>query len=133
MSDRELVSFDAAQFAKLDLRLEVIGNVLWSINDYLKKSGDTQVLTAVNNLSRKVEEFMSTQETRLQGIQNALTSIADGVNTLQQQIADLKANNPELEDEISGMEATVKAIGDDISGVVSGGEGGGGTEGGGTA
>lgn len=85
----------------------------------LKGSGgnNSGVLTAINNLDRKVSEFMSTQETRLQGIQSALTSIAAGINTLQQQVADLKANNPELEDEISSIEGTVKAIADDINGV----------------
>lgn len=85
-------------------------------------------------LNRKVDEFMSTQENRLQGIQSALTSIADGINTLQQQVADLKANNPALEDEISGIEGTVKSIADDINGVVpdAGGGSAGGGEGGGT-
>lgn len=98
------------------------------------ESDNSQVLTAINNLSRKVDEFMSTQEERLKGVQTALTGIAEGVNTLQQQVADLKANNPELEDEISAIEGTVKGIADDINGVVpgggeTGGETGGGTEG----
>jgi len=81
-------------------------------------TGRSEVLTAINNLSRKVDEFMSTQESRLQGVQSALTSIAEGINTLQQQVQDLKANNPALEDEIAGIEGTVKAIADDINGVV---------------
>lgn len=93
-------------------------------------SGDNSaVLTAINNLDRKVDQFMSTQEDRLKGVQSALTSIADGINTLQQQVADLKANNPALEDEISGIEGTVKSIADDINDVVpdSGAGTGGGT------
>jgi archaellum component FlaC len=92
---------------------------------------NSEVLKAINNLDRKVDEFMSTQEERLQGVNTALTSIADGINTLQQQVADLKANNPALDDEISAIEGTVKAIADDINGVVpdtGGGETGGGGE-----
>lgn len=88
------------------------------------------------DLNRKVEEFMSTQESRLQGIQTALTSIAEGINTLQEQVATLKVNNPDMEDEIAGIESTVKAIADDINGVSPGAvtpaPEGGGTEGGGT-
>lgn len=80
---------------------------------------NSQVLTAINNLDRKVTEFMSTQEQRLQGIQTALSGIAEGINTLQQQVADLKANNPELDDEISAIEGTVKSIADDINGVTT--------------
>jgi uncharacterized phage infection (PIP) family protein YhgE len=88
----------------------------------------------INNLNGKVDEFMATQEERLQGVNTALTSIADGINTLQQQVADLKANNPALDDEISAIEGTVKTIADDINGVVpdtgTGETGGGTTEGG---
>ena len=116
------------------------GNLFFLINAFIgaynrrtdKQSGadNSEVLTAINNLTRKVDEFMATQEERLKGVQTALTSIAEGVNTLQQQVADLKANNPDLEDEIAGIEGTVKGIADDINGVVpGGGETGGGTEG----
>lgn len=82
----------------------------------------------VFELDRKVNEFMSTQEERLRNVQSALSGIADGINTLQQQVADLKANNPDLDDEISAIEGTVKTIADDINGVVPGGGTGGGTE-----
>lgn len=130
MSDRELVSFDSAQFAKLDLRLEVIGNALWSINDSLKKSGDTWVLTAINNLDRKVDQFMATQEERLRGVKTKLDAIQSGVDKIQEQLAELKRNNPELEDEISAIEETAGAIDTDVNPVVApgGGTGGGGTE-----
>ena len=129
MSDFERVQIDAQQFTALDQRLNAIQVVMAHIErtlfDGLKaiaqgsgSGGDnSQVLTAINNLDRKVSEFMATQEERLQSIQAGLTSVADGVNTLQQQIADLKASNPALDDEISAIEATVKGIADDINGV----------------
>lgn len=92
-----------------------IDRLIKAIEDNVQLS---QVLTAINQLDRKVDTFMSTQEIRLQGIQTALTGIAEGINTLQQQVAELKANNPDMEDEIAGIEATVKTIADDINGVV---------------
>lgn len=92
-----------------------IDRLIKSIEDNVQLS---QVLIAINQLDRKVDTFMSTQETRLQGIQTALTGIAEGINTLQQQVAELKANNPDMEDEIASIEATVKTIADDINGVV---------------
>lgn len=115
LSDRELVTFDAGQFARVDTQLGAMVNALWAINEHLKQQRDTSLLTAINNLSRKMEEFMATQEERLQTIQGQLSGIADGINTLQQQLADLKANNPELDDEISAIEATVTAIRDDLN------------------
>lgn len=137
MSDRELVQIDTNQFAALLLRLDDVANrigpshadfslhqVLTHLETTLNKiatamsGGDnSQVLTAINNLDRKVSEFMATQEERLQTIQAGLAGVAEGVNTLQQQIADLKASNPALDDEISAIEATVKGIADDINGV----------------
>lgn len=69
----------------------------------------------LQQFNRKVEGFMSTQEERLRAVQSQLTSVADGINTLQQQLADLKTNNPELDDEISSIEQTVKAIGEDLN------------------
>lgn len=115
LSDRELVTFDAGQFARVDTQLGAMVNALWAINEQLKQQRDASLLTAINNLSRKMEEFMATQEERLQTIQGQLSGIADGINTLQQQLADLKANNPDLDDEISAIEATVTAIRDDLN------------------
>jgi archaellum component FlaC len=134
MSDHRIVTFDSAQFAKLE---KLVGDITTTLENKLAhiertlkpgldalaqggKTGDnSEVLNAINNLNRKVDEFMATQEERLQGIQTALTGVADGVNTLQQQIADLKAANPALEDEISAIESTVKGIADDINGVTT--------------
>lgn len=73
----------------------------------------------LTTLEGKVDTLMATQEERLQAIQAGLAGVADGVNTLQQQVADLKASNPALDDEISAIEATVKGIADDINGVTS--------------
>lgn len=98
---------------------EAIAKPGTSLTEALSKltsgGSNSEVLTAINNLSRKVDEFMASQEERLKTIQGQLTSVADGINTLQQQIADLKANNPELEDEIAGIESTVKGIADDLN------------------
>lgn len=86
----------------------------------------------ITDLIRKVEKSMSTQEERLKTIQGQMTSIADGINKLQEQLAQLRINNPELEDEIAAMEATTKAIADDLNPPSEGGGTGGGTgEGGG--
>lgn len=81
----------------------------------VKTSSYNPVLSAINNLHRKVDHFMSTQEERLRTIQGQLSGIADGINTLQQQLADLKTNNPELNDEISAIEDTVTSIRDDLN------------------
>jgi archaellum component FlaC len=69
----------------------------------------------ISNLIRKVETSMATQEERLRTIQGQMTSIADGINKLQAQLADLKVNNPELDDEISAIETTAKEIGEDLN------------------
>lgn len=90
--------------------------------------GSDVVLTAINNLGRKVEEFMSTQEERLRGVKTKLDAIQAGVDKIQQQLADLKANNPELEDEIAAIEETAAAIDTDVNPAAPA-PGGGGTEG----
>jgi hypothetical protein len=81
----------------------------------LKGGSNAEVLTAINNLSRKVDEFMSTQEERLRAVKTKLDAIQSGVDTIQQQLADLKANNPDLEDEIAAIEATAAAIDTDVN------------------
>lgn len=52
----------------------------------------------ITNLSRKVDDFMATQEERLQTILVAVKSV-------KQMLADLKVNNPQIEDEIAAIEA----------------------------
>lgn len=101
------------------------GNLFFLINAFIgaynrrtdKQSGadNSEVLTAINNLTRKVDEFMSTQEERLRGVKTKLDAIQTGVDKIQQQLADLKANNPELEDEIAAIEATAAAIDTDVN------------------
>lgn len=61
-------------------------------------AGTAQVLTEVINLSRKVDQFMATQEERLQAILTA-------VKNVKQMLTELKANNPAIEDEITAIEA----------------------------
>ena len=69
----------------------------------------------ITNLTRKVDEFMATQEERLRGVKTKLDAIQSGVDKIQQQLADLKVNNPELEDEIAAIEATAAAIDTDVN------------------
>ena len=92
--------------------------VLRLIATGLKGGSNTEVLTAINNLSRKVDEFMATQEERLRGVKTKLDAIQSGVDTIQQQLAELKANNPDIEDEIAAIEATAAAIDTDVNPVV---------------
>ena len=152
LSDRELVTLDATQFAQLQTVLTAHNNALWAINDQLKQGKKLDAIIdmlrnlagvpaelglikeelsvvhqlvadsnseAINNLTRKVEEFMSTQEERLRGVKTKLDNIQSGVDKIQQQLADLKTNNPELEDEIAAIEATANAIDTDVNPVVA--------------
>lgn len=80
----------------------VIHEVRWLPNDVAEKldqlaSSISQTLTAINNLNRKVDEFMATQEERLQAILVA-------VKNVKQMLADLKVSNPAIEDEITAIE-----------------------------
>lgn len=127
MSDRELVTIDRQQFDALLQGGDAIKNTLAHIErtlfnglDVIAQGGgdNSQVLTAINNLDRKVDEFMATQEERLRGVKTKLDAIQTGVDKIQQQLADLKANNPELDDEISAIEATANAIDTDVNPVV---------------
>jgi len=112
MSDRETVTFDSAQFAKLeklvsditaklDDKLSHIERTLFDGLAALAQGGGTgdnsQVLNAINNLDRKVSELMATQEERLQAILVA-------VKNVKQMLTELKANNPAIEDEITAIE-----------------------------
>lgn len=129
MSDRELVQIDANQFATFLLRLDAMsGRVgpanndlsLYQILSHIERTlfeglktlaqpgngGDNaQVLAAINNLSGKVDEFMATQEERLQAILVA-------VKNVKQMLADLKANNPAIEDEIAAIEGELAPASD---------------------
>lgn len=118
MSDRETVTIEKTQYDGLDLRLRTLADrigpansnfslhqVLTHLETTLNRlatamsGGDnSQVLTAINNLTRKVDEFMATQEERLQAILVA-------VKNVKQMLADLKANNPAIEDEIAAIES----------------------------
>lgn len=90
-----------------------------SLAEALKTSGsNSEVLTALNNLTRKVDDFMATQEERLRGVKTKLDAIQSGIDKIQQQLADLKTNNPALEDEIAAIEATAAAIDTDVNPVV---------------
>lgn len=63
----------------------------------VKTSSYNPVLSAINNLHRKVDTFMATQEERLQAISTKIDEVlAD--------IASLKVNNPQIEDELTAIE-----------------------------
>jgi archaellum component FlaC len=64
---------------------------------------------------RRIKKSMATQEERLQAIEVKLTGVADSIGTLQQQLTDLKTNNPEIEDEIEAIETTVNGIADKLN------------------
>lgn len=50
LSDRELVTIDAAQFARLDLHLAAQGNALWAINEQLKRAENIKLDAIVEML-----------------------------------------------------------------------------------
>ena len=74
---------------------------------------------------------MATQEERLKTIQTQLGSIAEDINNLQDQFEQFKSNNPDLEDEISGIETAIQALKDDLNPPAPGSGDTGGTESGG--
>lgn len=119
----------AQQFANLMLMKEEVTIIHKLVADSAG-GADGSVLTAIENLNGKVDEFMATQEERLRAVKGKLDAIQTGVDTIQQQLADLKANNPELEDEIAAIEATAAAIDTDVNPAAP--DTGGGTTGGGT-
>lgn len=79
----------------------------------------------------RIKKQMATQEERLRAIKVKMDNIQTGVDKIQQQLADLKAGNPELEDEIAAIEETAAAIDTDVNppAAPTGGDTGGGTEG----
>lgn len=149
MSDREIITFDATQFARIDMLANAVINALWEINTQLKQSDSKRldiiidmlerqaempaqlgfvkeelsivhglISEAINNFNGKAEEFMATQEERLRGVKTKLDAIQTGVDKIQGQLAELKRNNPELDDEISAIEETAGAIHTDVNPVV---------------
>lgn len=133
MSDRELVTIDPQQLTALEM---LLGNIASTLSDKLghvertlhggleaiAQSGGTasnsEVLTAINNLDRKVDKFMATQEERLQGISTKIDEVLSD-------LAALRANNPQIEDEISAIEAklSIAQPTTDTTGVITGDEG----------
>lgn len=123
MSDRKLVTIDSGQFEALKTRLDALSTALsplvcgldiYQALNHIERtlfdgfklvaqgsggSGDnSQVLTAINILTGKVDKFMATQEERLQGISTKIDEVLSD-------LAALRANNPQIEDEISAIEA----------------------------
>lgn len=110
MSDRELVSFDPAQFAKLETALGAIASTLDNKLAHIERTlfdgfatlatgggnGDnSQVLTAINNLTKVTEEkFMGLKEDfgtltgKFDGLEAATLAVADDIAALKQEISD---------------------------------------------
>lgn len=59
---------------------------------------DTAILTAMNDLKERTEELMASQEERLQ-------AISARVDEVKKMLSELKTNNPDIEDEITEIEA----------------------------
>lgn len=102
--------------ASVPAELALVKEELSTIHALL--ADDPNVLLAINTLTRKVNEFMATQEERLREVKTKLDAIQSGIDKIQQQLAELKTNNPELEDEIAAIEATANAIDTDVNPVV---------------
>jgi septal ring factor EnvC (AmiA/AmiB activator) len=58
---------------------------------------------------------MATQEERLQAVNTKLANIQTGVDRIQAELEAFKAGNPQLEDELAGLEAAVGALHDDVN------------------
>lgn len=85
-------------------RIETEGSFYKLLTAYLEayrertaQWSNISVLHAIDQLDRKVDELMATQEERLQAILTA-------VKTVKEMLADLKVNNPDIEDEIKAIE-----------------------------
>lgn len=83
------------------------GNIYYLLNAFLGAYNrrtdawvkvNNDLLTAISQLDRKVDMFMATQEERLQ-------AIATKIDEVLSDLAALKANNPQIEDEISAIES----------------------------
>ncbi len=75
MSDRELVTIDAAQFNRLDLLLSLIGNALWAINEQLKSLDN-----AINNQTTEITKWQSLQSDE---IKSELALVAEAIGNIQ--------------------------------------------------
>lgn len=64
---------------------------------------------------REIKKSMATQEERLRAILEKLPAIQAGVDRIQTELETLKANNPDIEDELAGLEAAVGAVHDDVN------------------
>lgn len=70
---------------------------LAAYKDRTEQWSNISVLHAIDQLDRKVDIFMASQEERLQ-------TILVAVKNVKSMLADLKVNNPDIEDEIKAIE-----------------------------
>lgn len=64
---------------------------------------------------KELKQSMASQEERLQAALAKLANIQTGVDRIQAELEALKAGNPELEDELAGLEAAVGALDTDVN------------------
>lgn len=76
---------------------KLLTTCLEAYRERTERWSNESVLHAIDQLDRKVEIFMATQEERLQEILVAIKNV-------KQMLADLKVNNPAIEDEIKAIE-----------------------------
>ena len=80
MSDKELVTIDAAQWAKFDQLMVLLGNALWAINDQLKPldNGLASLTEAVDAQTKEVTKWLAIQnETMSAGFELVAEAIAN--------------------------------------------------------
>lgn len=134
MSDREIVTIDKTQYEGLDARLRALADrigpanndfslhqVLTHLETTLNRiatgagSGDnTQVLNAINNLNRKVDELMSELSDAVGSIKDDVTRIGDGVkkvlDLLTQPNPDVTNAVAALKEADAGLDAAADAM-----------------------
>ncbi len=90
MSDKELVTLNSTQFARLDAQLGAIANALWAINDQLKP-----VDNAINNNTTEVTKWLGVIAEVIGKSTDA--SVQEQVDAL---VAQLNASTTKLEDAV---------------------------------
>ena len=79
--------------------------VLWTIN---KNQKENKVMT--KSQEQRMQESNAKTAQGLRDIQTGVEAIKSQGTTLQEQLRTLRENNPDLEDEVAGAEATAASI-----------------------
>lgn len=105
LSDKELVTFDATQFARIDLHLQAIGNAIWAVNEQLKRADNKKLDAIIDMLQSQA------------GVAAELALVKAELGIIHGLIADLSSTDPEqlkqlteqLKQSTDALDATVKA------------------------